>query len=118
MADAKPKANQPAPLIIDLFSLEGRLDKDQVDSVLSLQRKLKVPIEEALVASKLISDQEIAERYSEHFRVPLMPAAVPDAVAAEELRELVPEKFARDNRLAATERTDETIKVAFVDPSN
>ena len=118
MADPKTKPIQPNPLIIDLFSLEGRLDRDQVDGVIALQRKLKLTIEEALVHSKLISDQDVAERYSEHFRVPMMPTSVPDAVAAEELRELVPEKFAREHRLVAIERDDESIKVAFVDPSS
>jgi type IV pilus assembly protein PilB len=114
----KAKANVPNPLIIDLFSLEGRLDKDQIDSVLSIQRKLKITIEEALVASKLINDQEIAERYSEHFRMPMMPTGLPTIEDKEMLSELIPEKFAREHRVAALKRGDESALVAFVDPSS
>jgi type IV pilus assembly protein PilB len=119
VAEALARGAQPIPLIVDLFALEGRLDKDQVSSILSMMRKLKIPIEEALVASKLVTDAEIADRYAEHFRISLLNATqMPDAAELDRLRDLVPEKFAREHRLAPIERRDESMVVALVDPAN
>ena len=105
-------------LIVDLLLQARRIKPKELGAVYELQRKDSCRIEQALVLSLLVSDQDIAEIYAMYLHVPLASldevAFVPDV----EIIDLLPNKFMRDDLVMTMYERQRALHVAVVDPSD
>ena len=106
------------PLLLELLVASGRLPETDVDKVLQLQAQDNHGLEETLVGANNVSEEDIASTYAAHLKLPVLSPLATAFVADEALAGLLPEKFARDNRVLPLRRENGTLHVAMVDPSD
>lgn len=105
-------------LIVDLLLQEKRVKQKELGAVYELQRKDSCRIEQALVLSRLVSDQDIAEIYAKHLHVPFASLDEATFVPDEEIINLLPNKFMRDDLVLPMYERKRALHVAVVDPSD
>ena len=106
------------PLILQLLLERGALDTKKLEAVHEAQAKDHGLLESVLVKLGVADDREIAEAYSQHLMLPLMPELPDDVELDAELATLLPEKLCRDSLLVPVSRQGETLEVAFVSPDD
>ncbi|MDD2773444.1 MAG: GspE/PulE family protein [Elusimicrobiales bacterium] len=106
-------------LILDLFMGKKVITEKDIPLVLTTQVKDNVTVEEALVATKFATEEDIAKSYCDYFKVPFITndEMVKMAEKSFELARLLPERFARANKVIPLEKTEDTIRIAVINPS-
>jgi type IV pilus assembly protein PilB len=104
--------------LVDLLLEAGKLKEKDLPAVHEIQRKDKCRVEQALVTSRLVSDQEIAEVYAHRLHVPLASLDASAFTPEESVIELLPNKFMRDSLVVPMYARKRTLHVACVDPSD
>ncbi|MFA6583238.1 MAG: GspE/PulE family protein [Elusimicrobiaceae bacterium] len=112
-------ADESKPLILDLLIDKAVIDEKNVQHIVSEQVKSNISIEEALIAQQAATEEEIAKTYCEYFKLPYITgeAVMKYVENAYELARLLPERFARANKVVPLEREDDTLKVVVLNPS-
>ncbi len=105
-------------LLLDLLLQANKLTEKDLEPVYELQRKDETTLERALVLTRTVTDQDIAQAYASHFHVPI---AMLDGSIIEpepDVVDLLPEKFMRDSLVVPMRRDKTALHVAVVDPSD
>jgi len=105
-------------LITDLLVQDGRLKPKQVHAILEIQRKDQCRIEEALVVSRVVSDEDIAEAYARHLHVPLASLDSTVFEPDDAIMGLLPNKLMRDAFVVPMYERKRSLHVAMLDPSD
>lgn len=105
-------------LIVDLLIQDRRIRQRELAMVYETQRKDACRIEQALVTSRLVSDQDIAETYARHLHVPLSSLDESAFTPDEQVIELLPNKLMRDALVVPMFERKRSLHVAVVDPSD
>ncbi|MFA5162039.1 MAG: GspE/PulE family protein [Elusimicrobiales bacterium] len=106
-------------LILELFLSKKALEEKDIPQILTAQHKDNTTVEEALVSSKFATEADIAQSYCDYFKVPFIPDEefAKSAEKSIELANLLPERFARANKVIALEKAEDTLRVAVINPS-
>lgn len=106
----------------EILIKEGLITPQQLEEALSAQKtdSQKRPIGEALVSVGFISEENLAIALSKQLNMPYLSVQDGTLKVAKEmgLPNLVPEDFARQNRVLPYNKTAKTISVIFSDPLN
>jgi len=105
-------------LLIDLLLQEGRIEQKHLEPIYDIQRKDSCRLEQALVVSRLVTDQDIAEIYARHMHVPLASLDDDLFTVDENVIELLPSKLMRDSLIVPMYEKKRALHVATVDPSD
>ncbi len=105
-------------LIVDLLIQDRRIRQRELAMVYETQRKDACRIEQALVTSRLVTDQDIAETYAKHLHVPLSSLDESAFTPDEQAIELLPNKLMRDALVVPMYERKRSLHVAVVDPSD
>ncbi|MDD4003782.1 MAG: GspE/PulE family protein [Elusimicrobiaceae bacterium] len=106
-------------LILDILISRNVLDEKSVAKIIAEQVKSNTSIEETLVAQQAATEEDIARGYCDYFKLPYLTGEEVTKYVenAYELARLLPERFARANKVVPLERTDDTLKVVVLNPS-
>jgi type IV pilus assembly protein PilB len=104
---------------MELFIGKKLMTEKEVPQILTTQAKDNVTVEESLVINKVASEEDIAKTYCDYFKVPLITNEefTKQVEKAYELARLLPERFARANKVVALEKKDDSLRVAVINPS-
>ena len=106
-------------LILDLLQQSERLQLKDLPKVYDLQTKHTESVEEALVRSKLVTEDDIAKIYADFFGLTMWTISGENESLREQLdglESLIPEKICRDRILAPIALRDKTLCVAAASP--
>ena len=107
------------PLLLELLLAKKLIDLKKTEAILKEQTKIECGIEEAVTNTRSATEDAIAECYAEFLNVPLVKSVDADTFKSSPLlRELLPEKFVRDNHLLPLSQEKDALLVAFLDPSD
>jgi len=118
MSDASSHASMP--LILELLDKAGLLQTQDLQKVYDLQTKHNESLEESLVRSELVTDEQIAKTYAAYLRVPIWTP--PEKTAAEDnisvLVNILPEKICREHSIAPIQKNDDLLVVVAINPTD
>jgi len=106
------------PLIIELLVARRLLDSKGVETAFREQTKRGCTLEEALLHARLATEVQIARDYSEQLLLPLVMTSDAIDVADLNLKEYLPEKFARENHVLPLSHKTGVLSTAFADPTD
>jgi len=112
-------ATSQRPLILELFMERKVVTEKDLPRLQSIQVKNNISIEEAIASSNLATEKEIAQAYCDYFKLPILEDEQVDKLveSAYDLARLLPERFARANKIVPVGREGDTLKLAVVNPS-
>jgi hypothetical protein len=117
--NGNPVAVGGRPLLLELLIGKNRVTDKDVEPVLQAQSKHNLTLEEALITAELVTEDEIAKTYSEHFKLPIFSRAeMPEFSGENEVKNLLPEKFARANHVFSLAKKDDSLEIALLDPTD
>jgi hypothetical protein len=90
------------------------IDEKKLEETLSQSKNLKVPFDEMLYKNDLIDNTTLGKIIGDLIGIPYVNLA--EVAIAPTLTHVIPEEFARRNKLMPFELTDTAIKVAVVQP--
>lgn len=104
-------------LILKLLIEKHRIKESDIATVLKTQSGQNCSLEEAIVIAKLVPENEIANIYSEYFRMPVLSK---DDIrkATSELISILPERFVRDNKILPIAKKDGVLLVSLINPTD
>jgi len=105
------------PLLVQLLLKRGLLKQEDLNGIREAVSKSDSSIEEALLASNIVTEADIAAAYGEELGIPLADPNSP-LVADKELAEMIGESVCRENNFVPLCREDDTIKVALANPTD
>jgi type IV pilus assembly protein PilB len=105
------------PLLVQLLLKRGLLKEEDLKGVRDVLSKSEGPVEEALLASNIVTEADIMTTYGEELGIPLADQNSP-LVADKELAEMIGEPVCRENNFVPLGREDDTIKVALANPTD
>lgn len=105
------------PLLVQLLLKRGLLKEKDLNSVREALNKIGGSVEDALLASNIVTEAEIATTYSKELGIPLADQNEP-LTADRELAEMIGESVCRENNFVPLGRQDDTIKVALANPTD
>ena len=106
-------------LILELFIGKKLMTEKDVPLILTTQVKANITVEESLVFNKVASEEDIAKTYCDYFKVPQISNEdfAKQVEKAFELARMLPERFARANKVIALEKKEDSLRVAVINPS-
>lgn len=119
MSDVRD-SHAPTALILELLQKSELLHAKDVQKVLDLKAKHNESVEESLIRSELITDEQIAQAYSVYMMIPIWvpPETPPEEKDVIELINLLPEKICRENSIVPVEKNGDMLVVAAVNPTD
>jgi len=105
-------------LIVELLVRAEKLQEKDLEAIFEIQRKENCRLEKALMMSRLVTDQDIAEAYASQLHVPLVEIDTEISAPDRATIGLLPEKFLRDVLVLPLQERNGTLHVAIVDPSD
>jgi len=105
------------PLLVQLLLKRGLLKEEDLKGVREVLSKSEGPVEDALLASNIVTEVDIMTAYGEELGIPLADQNSP-LVADKELAEMIGEPVCRENKFVPLGREDDTIKVALANPTD
>lgn len=109
-------AKQLSDILIEM----GMLDAEQVKRVQLFSKQNNVPMAEAIVKFGFATEEQVTSALSKHFAVPYASKENGILVPEKEqnLQEIIPEKFARENMVIPLFVEEDELAVALLDPTN
>jgi len=106
-------------LILELLVDKQNLSEKDIPKVLTHQVKTNTQVEDALIQTNLATDVIIAKAYADYFKIPFYDneATTKLVEKAYELARLLPERFARANRVIPLFKEGEALTVGVINPS-
>lgn len=106
-------------LILELLVDKQNLSEKDIPKVLTHQVKTNTQVEDALIQTNLATDVIIAKAYADYFKIPFYDNEATTKLVdkAYELARLLPERFARANRVIPLFKEAETLTVGVINPS-
>ncbi len=109
-----------AKQISEILMEQGTLDAEQVKRAQLYAKQNNVSVAEAIVKFGFASEEQVTVALSKHFSVPYASKENGILVPEREqnLQEIIPEKFARENMVIPLFVEDDELAVAVLDPTN
>ena len=109
-----------AKQLSEILLEQGTLDATQVKRVQLYAKQNNVPVSEAIVKFGFATEEQVTAALSKHFSVPYASKENGILVPEREqnLQEIIPEKFARENMVIPLFIEDDELAVAVLDPTN
>ena len=109
-------AKQLSEILMD----QGTLNAEQVKRVQLYAKQNNVTVAEAIVKFGFATEEQVTNALSKHFSVPYASRENGILVPEKEqnLQEIIPEKFARENMVVPLFVEDDALAVAVLDPTN
>ena len=109
-----------AKQLSEILVEQGTLNEDQVKRAMLFSKQNNVTFAEAVIKFGFASEEKVTAALSKHFAVPyaskengiLMPEK------EQNLQDIIPEKFARENMVIPLFVEDDSLAVAVLDPTN
>jgi type IV pilus assembly protein PilB len=105
------------PLLVQLLLKRGLLKQEDLNGVREVISKSGGSVEEALLASNIVTEADIMTTYGEELGIPLADQEN-RPVGDRELAEMIGESVCRENNFVPLCRQDDTIKVALANPTD
>ncbi len=109
-----------AKQLSEILVEQGTLKEDQVKRAQLYAKQNNVPLSEAIVKFGFATEEQVTAALSKHFSVPYASKENGILVPEREqnLQEIIPEKFARENMVVPLFVEDDELAVAVLDPTN
>ncbi len=109
-----------AKQLSEILVEQGTLKEDQVKRAQLYAKQNNVPLSEAIVKFGFATEEQVTAALSKHFSVPYASKENGILVPEKEqnLQEIIPEKFARENMVIPLFIEDDELAVAVLDPTN
>ncbi len=102
--------------IIEILLKSTKLNKEQLEKVLEIQKQKQVPLRKILFEQKIISEDDLLSLLSEQLYIPTLHLT--KYKFDPEIIQLIPERMARQYNLIPLSRMGSTLTVAMSDPLN
>ncbi len=109
-----------AKQLSEILLEQGTLDATQIKRAQLYAKQNNVPVAEAIVKFGFATEEQVTAALSKHFSVPYASKENGILVPEREqnLQEIIPEKFARENMVIPLFIEDDELAVAVLDPTN
>ena len=109
-----------AKQLSEILLEQGTLDATQIKRAQLYAKQNNVSVAEAIVKFGFASEEQVTAALSKHFSVPYASKENGILVPEREqnLQEIIPEKFARENMVIPLFIEDDELAVAVLDPTN
>ena len=109
-----------AKQLSEILVEQGHLDELQLKQALIYAKQNEVQLSEAVVRLGYLTEEKVTMALSKHFSIPY--ASKENGILVPErdqnLQEIIPEKFARENFIVPLFIEDDALAVALLDPTN
>lgn len=105
------------PLLVQLLGKRGLLKEEDLKIFQEAMKKSAGDVEEALLSTNLVTENDIAAAYSEELGIPLVDSSNP-LDGDKTLAEMIGEPVCRENNFVPLGSDNENIRVAIADPTN
>lgn len=104
----------------EILIREKLLTEDQLEQALREQKIKKLPLGEVLVQLGFVNERDIAMALSKQLGIPFITLQTEflKTQITEELKEIVPEKFAHQNLVLPLNKEENMLTIALIDPLN
>jgi len=107
------------PPLLQLLLAKKCIAEKDLENILQLQAKEDCSLEECLIATGLVKEEEIAKTYSDYFKLPLLDnSTLPTPDEMTEISSILPERFARDNHVLPIAKKDGVLSIAMTNPTD
>jgi type IV pilus assembly protein PilB len=106
----------PDEQILQLVQKTGVIDAAGAQELKDYAKNANVTISDALIEKDIISDENLGILVADSLKIPFVVLA--KITIPSDVFNILPEKFARKNKVIPFERTPEGLKVAMTDPKN
>ena len=109
-----------AKQLSEILVEQGTLNEDQVKRAMLFSKQNNVTFAEAVIKFGFASEEKVTAALSKHFAVPYASKENGILVPEKEqnLQDIIPEKFARENMVIPLFVEDDSLAVAVLDPTN
>lgn len=109
-----------AKQLSEILVEQGTLNEDQVKRAMLFSKQNNVTFAEAVIKFGFASEEKVTAALSKHFAVPYASKENGILVPEKEqnLKDIIPEKFARENMVIPLFVEDDSLAVAVLDPTN
>ena len=109
-----------AKQLSEILVEQGTLNEDQVKRAMLFSKQNNVTFAEAVIKFGFASEEKVTAALSKHFAVPCASKENGILVPEKEqnLQDIIPEKFARENMVIPLFVEDDSLAVAVLDPTN
>ena len=109
-----------AKQLSEILVEQGTLNEDQVKRAMLFSKQNNVTFAEAVIKFGFASEEKVTAALSKHFAVPYASKENDILVPEKEqnLQDIIPEKFARENMVIPLFVEDDSLAVAVLDPTN
>lgn len=109
-----------AKQLSEILVEQGTLNEDQVKRAMLFSKQNNVTFAEAVIKFGFASEEKVTAALSKHFAVPYASKENGILVPEKEqnLQDIIPEKFARENMVIPLFMEDDSLAVAVLDPTN
>lgn len=109
-----------AKQLSEILVEQGTLNEEQVKRAMLFSKQNNVTFAEAVIKFGFASEEKVTAALSKHFAVPYASKENGILVPEKEqnLQEIIPEKFARENMVIPLFVEDDSLAVAVLDPTN
>ena len=109
-----------AKQLSEILVEQGTLNEEQVKRAMLFSKQNNVTFSEAVIKFGFASEEKVTAALSKHFAVPYASKENGILVPEKEqnLQEIIPEKFARENMVIPLFVEDDSLAVAVLDPTN
>ncbi len=113
-------ATQQEHVILELLRRGNALDQEAIPEIRERLATQDETVEEALVGTGAVTEDAIAAAYADYLMLPTwsLSEAEEELTSPDELADLLPEKVCRENRVVPVRKTDSTLCVAAVNPTD
>jgi type IV pilus assembly protein PilB len=113
-------ATQQQHVILELLRRSNALDQQDIPEVRERLSTHDETVEEALVGTGVVTEEAIAAAYADYLMLPTwsLEEAQEDLANPDDLASILPEKVCRENLVVPVRRTDSTLCVAAVNPTD
>lgn len=102
--------------ILQLVQKTGVIDTDKAQELTDYAKNANISVNEALIEKDIITDENLGILIADHLKIPFV--VLGKITIPTEVFSVLPERFARKNKVIPFERTQEGLKVAMVDPKD
>lgn len=106
----------PEEQILQLVTKTGVIDASQAQEIADYAKNANISISDALIEKDIITDENLGILIADSLKIPFVVLA--KITIPSEVFTVLPEKFARKNKVIPFERSTEGLKVAMADPKN
>jgi type IV pilus assembly protein PilB len=106
----------PDDQILQLVQKTGVIDASQAQDISDYAKNANVTISDALIEKDVITDENLGILIADSLKIPFVVLA--KITIPSEVFKVLPERFARKNKVIPFERSPEGLKVAMADPKN